>query len=262
MINCDSLTQAARKLSLVASCEPITPELLRITTIFKYPDGSHVDLFLREHYGLLREYTLSDLGETTGYLLELNIRPWKTNKRKELVSRICKTLGIRQDGAELKLQMAEHEIADQLGDAIVRLSQACIRVSDLALSFTVRTLSAFRDDVEEFLDSNGYKYETDVPIQGGFGKEVKIDFQVEGPRRPSLIQTLAAANAVTGSRIADDVFTKWYDIKHVRSAQNFLTVYDSESQGLSPTDLQRIEDFAVVVGYPDQQSELIEAIAA
>lgn len=262
MVDCESLAQVAKKLSVIADCESVSPDLLRITTIFKYPDGSHIDLFLRDHKDLLREFTLSDLGETIGYLLELNIRPWKTNKRKELVSRICRTLGVQQNGAELAISMSEHEITGDLGGAIVRLAQACIRVSDLALSFTIRTVSAFRDDVEEFLDSNGYKYDTDIPIRGGFGKEVRIDFQVEGPRQLSLIQTLTAANAVTGARVADDLFTRWYDIRHMRSSKQFLTVYDSESKGLSPTDLQRIEDFSVVLGYPDQQGELIETLAA
>ena len=141
MINCESLGHMARKLSPVVDCAPISPDLLRITTIFKYPDGSHIDLFLRDHRDLFKQFTLSDLGETTGYLLELNIRPWKTNKRKDIISRICKTLDVKQDGAELKIDFPEYEMSEVMGDAIVRLSQACIRVSDLALSFTIRSVS-------------------------------------------------------------------------------------------------------------------------
>src|SRR5208283_3659269 len=102
-------------------------------------------------------FMLTDLGETTAYLLEMNIRPWKTQRRKKMIETICSTLNVKQDGGELKIPLASYE-TEHLGDAFVTLAQACIRVSDVSMTQTLRTVSAFKEDVEEFLDSTGYKY--------------------------------------------------------------------------------------------------------
>lgn len=262
MLDCASFGKIASGISLVLNCAEVKPGLLRFTTIFRYPDGSFVDLFLRQDISdALNSFTLTDLGETTAYLLEMNIHAWKTNKRKGMISSICETLDVKQDGGELKIQLTNYE-ADRLGDAFVRLAQACIRVSDVSMTQTLRVTNPFKDDLEEFLDSTGYRYEVDRMIPGKFGQEVKIDFSVEGPRTVSLLQSLSAANAVVGRHMADDLFTRWYDIPHMKSASRFVTVIDANNSPFSEPDLRRIEELSTMVSFPDQQQELLQLIAA
>jgi hypothetical protein len=262
MLDCQSWVQRSKNVSIVVDCSTVSTDILRLTTIFKYPDGSHVDLFLKhDSQHMFDSFVLSDLGETTGYLLELNIRPWKTQKRKRVISQICATLGVEQDGGELKISLSHHEL-DDWGDALMRLAQACIRVSDIALTYTSRIVSAFRDDVEEFLESTGYRYETDRMVPGKFGPEVRIDFSVTGAHAEYLLQTLTAANTVVARHTSDDLFTKWYDIPHMRSAAQFVTVLDASSNVFAVPDIRRLQEVSTVIGFPDEQDLLRHTLAA
>jgi hypothetical protein len=262
VIDCAAFAGITRGLSLIRECSEIKPGLLRFSTVFKYPDGSNVDLFLRQDDGTFTEaFTLTDLGETTGYLLEMNIRPWKTQRRKKLISGICATLDVVQDGGEFKVSLASYE-NEKLGDAFVRLAQTCIRVSDVSMTQTLRTVSAFKEDLEEFLDSTGYHFETDRMIPGKFGPEVRIDFSVEGPRRVSLLQALTAANSVVGHRVAEDVFIRWHDIEYMKSGAQFITALDSNNAHFPDQDLRRAEELSLMVAFPDQQDELLQVLAA
>jgi len=261
-MDCASFAKIASGISLVQDCKEIKPGLLRLTTAFKYPDGSSVDLFLRQNPNtMLDSFTLTDLGETTAYLLEMNIRPWKTERRKKLIAGICETLHVTQDGGEFKLVLADYE-SDKLGDAFVRLAQTCIRVSDVSMTQTLRTVSAFKEELEEFLDSSGYPYETDRMVRGKFGPEVRIDFSVEGPNRVSLLQALSAANVMVGHRAALDVFARWYDIPYLKNSTQFITVIDANNSSFPEQELRRVEEVSNVVTFPDQQQDLLEAIAA
>lgn len=262
MMDCASFAKIASGISLVMDCSEIKPGLLRFTTIFKYPDGSQVDLFLRQDEATFTNaFTLTDLGETTAYLLEMNIRPWKTQRRKKLISGICSTLEVQQEGGEFKIPLASYE-SEQLGDAFVKLAQACIRVSDVSMTQTLRVVSAFKEDLEEFLDSTGYQYETDRMVRGKFGPDVRIDFSIEGPRRVSLMQALTAGNIVVGHRAAEEVFTRWYDIAPMKSAMQFITAVDANNSSFPDQDLRRVEEHSIIVAFPDQQQELLQALAA
>jgi hypothetical protein len=264
MLDCASFNEIASRISVVRSCQALANGILRVTTTFQYPDGSYVDLFFRERSdNFLNSLVLTDMGETTAYLLELNIRPWKTAKRKQIISRICHTLGVEQSGAELLINVAQYErTAEQIGPAIIRLAQACLRVSDISLTYSLRSVSAFREEVEEFLDGLGYRYETDVKIPGQLGKDVVIDFSVEGPNRISLVHTMSAANSIVARHVADDVFTRWYDIRHVRSGRNCVTVYDGSTNAFAETDIQRIGDFSTSLAFPDEQESIAAMLKA
>jgi hypothetical protein len=261
MIGCQQIQASASRLTIVIDCALIGSDILRVTTTFRYPDGSYVDLFVKETPNeLFHSYVLTDMGSTTAYLLDMNLRAWKTSKRRNAVGQICKVLGVSQDGGALQVLIKRN--AEDFGSAVLRLAQACIRVSDLALTYTIRSVSAFKDDVEEFLDSTGFEYKVDPKFQGQFGKEVRIDFQIYGPRQESLVQAITAANSVVANRVADDSFTRWYDIKVHRSGKQFITVYDSIVTAFDPTDLLRLEDLSIIVGFPDQQEILREVLAA
>ncbi len=261
-MTCKEFNEIAAGISLVLDCSEVSPGILRFHTIFKYPDGSDVDLFLRQDQSSFTDhFMLTDLGETTAYLLEMNIRPWKTQRRKKLIAGICETLGVEPSGGEFRVPLAIYE-PQQLGDAFVRLAQACIRVSDVSMTQTLRTVSAFKEDLEEFLDSTGFPFEVDRMVPGKFGSQVRIDFSVQGPKRESLLQALSAANEVVGHRVAEDVFTRWYDIPHMKTAAQFITVIDASNGHFPDQDVRRIDEVSTLMEFPDQQEELTRALAA
>lgn len=104
----------------------------RLETVFKYPDGASVDLFLVfDPQGRLDGFKdppiLSDLGQTTSWLADMMIKPWLSKKRQRFVEDVLARLAVRQRGGAFETPFDPTN--ESLEDAIVRLGQACVRIS-------------------------------------------------------------------------------------------------------------------------------------
>lgn len=82
--------------------------------------GSKIDLFLGGEPDLFNGWVLSDLGHAVAYLLDLNVRPWTTKKRKQVVADICASLDVGQQGGEFKVLIARDNLQKELPSAMVR----------------------------------------------------------------------------------------------------------------------------------------------
>jgi hypothetical protein len=133
-ITCKTLLPIIQKFSLIRTCDVIKNGSLRMETPFKYPNGSSIDLFLREEptQGTFKGWLLSDQGQTTAYLLDLHVKPWSTKKRKQTLLDICGSLGVQHSNGDFQIRVLEKEL-NNLPDFMVFLAQACIRISDLGL---------------------------------------------------------------------------------------------------------------------------------
>jgi hypothetical protein len=204
-VDCDTLKGIATTLALVTSCDVIKNGMLRLATPFRYPDGSQIDLFLGSPTGLFPQIRVTDLGQTAAYLFDLQLKPWATFKRKQIVEDVCKSLDVTQDGGELLIALTETDLATSaLSDAMVRVAQACIRTADIAYTQRLRAPASFRDEVEEFISSDGVQVESGIVLPGRFNKDVTLDFRTRGRRVKSLILTLSTQNtaAAHGSCLA------------------------------------------------------------
>jgi hypothetical protein len=258
MFRCDAINEVLRSnVSLVTQCDTAENGMLRIATAFRYPDGSHVDIFLDQRSTM---YVLSDLGETTAYLFELGIRLWESRRRRSIVTDVCRDLRIQREGGQLQVQVAELDHA-AFADALLRLAQACIRISDIALTLTHRSVNDFRDQVEDFIETNHFRYEAGHTVVGLEGNEVHIDFRVEGLTRVSMVQTLTAANEHTARHQAESVFAKWYDIRESKDGNQFVTVCDSSTDVFSGPELRRLQDFSRVIRFPAQDQVFLASLA-
>ena len=79
MIDCLMIDGDTTASALVQQCDVVASGALRMLTPFQYPDGSQIDLFIEETKPLLGARILSDLGQTTSYLLDLQVKPWASN---------------------------------------------------------------------------------------------------------------------------------------------------------------------------------------
>ncbi len=260
-MNCETLQGFVKEFSLIRQCDIIQNGMLRMATLFKYPDGAYIDVFLGKTQELLSGWVLTDLGQTTAYLLDLNIKPWTTKRRKQIVSDICKGLEVEQDGGEFKVAIAEDQMAD-LPQAIVRLSQACIRCSDLVLTQRFRMPAVFKEELEEFVEGTALQYESAIILPGQYGWDIPIDFQVHGRNVNSLIQTLSTINTVAAHGLSNEVFRRWYDLSTQRVQYQFLTVYDTNSDVFRDDDLARLGSVSTVFGFPAHQEDLSLALGA
>jgi hypothetical protein len=232
-------------------------------TVFTYPDGSNVDLFLGQPTpdGRVR---ISDHGNTVAYLLDLGLEPWSTTRRKKLVGEICQSLEVEQRGSEFLIETpyAHHET---LG-AIVRLGHACVRASELAMTIQGRTVSAFQENLEEFVASTDLPFEANVEVEGRYHKKIMIDFEVRGAHFASWLKSLAAGTKSTAHEMATDLFAKWHDLSHLKQStgteRQFVTVCSFDRAAPKDEDIERLKEYSLVFTFPEQQDELREVLAA
>lgn len=258
-MDCAGLRKLVEGFSLVKECDEIRNGMLRISTPFQYADGSHVDMFFERD--LAQEWKLTDMGQTFAYLLDLHVKPWSSKRREQALSDICTSLGVSREGGQLFVRVPENR-PDILTSAMVCLAQACLRVSDLAMTQRFRMVSAFRDDVEEFVANADLLYETQYALEGRYGKPVEVDFRIKGRATSSLVLTLSTANATAAHGLCNEVFRRWYDLEHHRSEHLFLTAYDTTTDVFREDDLHRLRDVSAVLGFPAEADAMHEAIAA
>ncbi len=260
-MDCDHILQAAKTFPLVLSCAVIRNGMLRLETPFHYPNGASIDVFVGTLENLFTPIIVTDFGQTTAYLLDMQIKHWQTARRRQIVADICRTLQVEQDGGQFVVRLAQHQLPE-LSAAIVRLAEACIRVADLSFTQRLRSPVMFRDEMEEFVDAAGVAYETGVTLPGQFGKPVPVDYRVRGRTVVSLVQTLSTANTAAAHGLANEVFRRWYDLSPHRVDNQFLTIYDSTNDVFRSDDLDRLGSLSTVFAFPAQSDAVREALAA
>jgi hypothetical protein len=259
-LDCSKLESMVHAISLVQECDVIANGSLRISTPFTYPNGSHVDVFFEDNPGLFDSCVLSDLGQTFLYLNDALIKLDSTARKKQILDDICDELDVRFREGSFQVQLAGDQLVD-VSDAIFRLSQACMRVSEFATHQRLRSANPFRDDVEEFFEASSLRYRPDVKTIGRFGKEVKIDFEVEGK---NYVLVLAAMNESSAHSSGLEIFSKWYDLAQVegQNGHRLITVYNSNSPSIRAVDIQRLGEMSQTIAYPSDQQLLKEVLTA
>jgi hypothetical protein len=257
-MNCEQVKSLVSNFSLIENCDVIKNGAIRMSVPFQNPDGSKIDLFLKKENG---HWILSDLGLTTSNLLDLHVKLWTTKKRKQIVSDICQSLCIQQNGGQFQIIIPDAKMAE-LPESMVRLAQGCLRISDLAFTQRLRSQSVFREDVEEFLATTDLPYEENIELPGQYGVPIQIDFRVSGSSQTSLLQTLSTANSAAAHGLSTEVFRRWYDLSTYRTKNQFLTFYDTNNDFFRDDDLKRISSVSTIFGYPAEQERITTVLAA
>jgi hypothetical protein len=259
-LNCSQLEKIAHTLPLVRGCDVVRNGALRMSTPFLYPNGDRIDVFLEVKQGdLFAPLSLSDYGHTALYLRDAQVQMDAKDKRGDVLESILSQLKVKYIDGDLSIDIQEAEPTD-LRDAIFRLSQACLRISDFAAHARLRTVNPFKDDIAGFLRSSGLQVAPDVQVRGRYQNEVKIDFQVFGKQRSSYLCVLAPTQTAAHTS-ANEVFRKFYDIHAVNDDFQRIAVYSSTSR-LRDSDKNRLRDYSKVVAYPSEQRTLSDLLAA
>lgn len=258
-LNCEAIKEHVKSFSLVKDCDIIKSGDLRIATPFNYPNGSHIDLFLKKNNDLFNSYILSDFGQTSDYVSDMQFNLWATKKRRLIIDDICQSLNVEQSDGQFQIELTYDDIK-QFYNPIVRLSQACIRVSDLVFTQRLTNSGTFQDEMEEFLDISHFKYEPNIILKGDFDNDVKVDFKVFGSNIISLVQVLSAGT--NSHAVSNEIFRRWYDIKSYRNLNQFITVYDQNYKTYRDDDIKRLSELSTVLGFPKEQEQIVESLAA
>ncbi len=257
-IDCEKIKDTILKYALIQDCERINEELIRLPTHFMYPDGSFIDIFVVRQSDPLTLCYLSDMGQTAAYLADLHIYIHQNKKKRLLAENICKMLNVEERDGELTVPADD---ISKLGNAVIRLSQACIRISDFYFTQRFKRAFSYKDSVEDFLDSGNLIYSSDIALPGKYDKDIIMDFEVEGRRSSSLIVTLSTLNPASSHAMANEAFRRWYDLEPHRDEYGFLTLYDSSNSHIHEEDIRRLSEISSVFAFPAEASSVYEVLA-
>jgi len=223
----------------------------RAQTALIYPDGSSIDVFFKLS-DQATQAELTDLGTTVGWLMDMGIQTWTTSRRRDQVQSVLDAFDAGQKGAEIVVTVRPGEA---LASAIIRLSQACARVSDLYLTKR-QQIAQFRETVEELVSAFDFSYEARKELKGVEAK-VTVDLLVDGPNQESAVLCIDPTR-----QAVDDAAHKWYDLRD-RGEQK-LTVYNDTQRELERSYMQYLtREGTLVLPYTQQDAirEVLNAVA-
>ena len=144
-------------------CSPAPQEGIRVRTPMLYPDGGIVDVFVLTRGG---SYTVTDFGDALGWLGLQSVSWQRSPKQQMLIQDVCQTLRIEQ----LQGQLALRSVTDEaLGESVLRVAQAVVRVSDLWFTFRTQSFQNTADEVGEWLFAKG-RYPSSAKYSEGAGR--------------------------------------------------------------------------------------------
>ncbi|HJT77232.1 MAG TPA: DUF1828 domain-containing protein [Gemmataceae bacterium] len=268
-IDCANVKELVGRFSLVRDCETLDDGTLRIATAFHYPDGSLIDVFLKEEApppedreaSWIRGYLLSDFGQTMTYLMDMGVRPSSSERKKRIVDDICTSTGVEYRRGELQVWIDPRDTA-AVGTGIAQLVLACVRSADLSFFQKYPSAKPFQEEVKEFIGRDRIE-ESPGALAGQWGRQVEVDFIVRGRKRRSLVKTVSTGGMASSIHpYLTEAFARWYDLKPVHAKDQMVTVIDEREHTGRPDDLRRLETLSEVVVFPRDRELLRQILAA
>lgn len=250
---CELITE---QMGLLYTCSPVD-QYVRIQTPFLYPDGDIIDIFFQ---GEGDTGTLTDLGETLRWLRMQTVTQRQSSKQQQLIADICLTHSVELYRGMLTVRVKRSE---DFADAITRLSQCILRVSDLWFTFRNKMGESIVDDVEEFLRENNIVFNRSPKLVGQSSKSWRPDFQTRGKERSSFVRVLS-----TGSRAVarDQVFqttSMWHDLNYFtvgKEAIQLISLFDDTADVWTQEDIQLVASLSDIA-YWSRPDEFLEKVA-
>lgn len=238
-------------------CAPINGHT-RIRTPYLYPDGDVIDVFLvNDDFPA----TLTDFGDTLGWLWTQTVSNKRTAKQQRLIEEVCRTHGV-----ELFRGMLTVRVNTSAGfpEAVTRLSQAALRVADLWFTFRSQTNATVNDEVEEFLESRYIAYDRRERLIGRSGNTWTVDFHTRTRNRSALVNVLSTGSKVSARRIAEHTLAAWVDLSNYKmGAENlrFVSLFDDDLDVWTPESFALVEDVSEIA-YWSHRDEFAELLAS
>ena len=227
--------QIAITLPPLFECSLAPYEGVRVQTPLVYPDGGIVDVFILERQG---EYVLTDFGEALGWLRMHSASDSLSPRQRGFVNDVCRTLGVRLERGQLTLRIGKN---DALGEAVLRLAQAVVRVSDVRFTFKRQRLQTTANEVEKWLRERQINFRRSVRRQGRSRKNWRVNFETRSDNRTSMVFLLSTRDRSAVNSITERVTTACLDLNYMRESQRsvirFVSLFDDSR------DVWRQEDF-------------------
>ena len=254
MLDIEEAIQAAKRSTLILSTDRTPRGHTRFETGMIYPDGTSIEVFLPREPDLIEKggLRLTDFGQTMDWLLNIPVRPWLSKKRQTQLEQAIKLYGVVQSGGELVLPLKS---LDEVATGVLRLAQACLRVSDLSFSKRTALQSSFNEDVEAVLSDLDVNYVPEAELEARGGKLIRVDFLVKRQHLPpAAILTMSNGNASQAHVLANEVFSRFYDLRTFKRPEDRVTIWNDGQNVYREVDLNRLGDVSTVVPISDTQT--------
>lgn len=237
-MNSNELCSAlGRLLPSLFVCSEAGHEGVRVRTPMLYPDGGVVDVFVLPRGS---GYIVTDFGDALGWLWLQSVSPKRSARQDALARDVCQTLRIELFNEQLVLRAVT---PDTLGEAVIRVAQAAVQVSDLWFTIRSQAVQTTADEVEEWLNEKRIPCQRNVSKQGRSNREWTVNFETQTDHRTGLVFLLSTGSRGAVHRITDHVVAGCVDLNHLKESQSnleFVSLFDDT------VDVWRLEDFSQV----------------
>ena len=185
----------------------------------------------------------------------------RSPKQQALIQDVCQTLRIELSQGQLVLRQVTREM---LGESVLRVAQAAIRVSDLWFTLRSQSLQTTADEVDEWLREKQIPFERQVQKQGRSTQNWKIDFETYTDNRTSLVFVLSTGTRGAVRRLAEHVLAGCVDLSHLKASQQgliFVSLFDDTEDVWRPEDFSLVEEYSQIARWsrPDEFELLLRA---
>ena len=252
----DLCAAVTRTLSPLFVCSPAPQEGIRVRTPLLYPDGGVVDVFVLERGD---HYIVTDFGDALGWLGLQSVSQRRSPKQQALVQDVCQTLRIRLFNEQLVLREVPE---DALGEAVLRVAQAAVRVSDLWFTFRSQSVQTTADEVDEWLREKRIPFQRQVTKRGRSMRDWTVDFETIADNRTSLVFLLSTGARGAVHRITDHVLAGCVDLNHIKETQSnmaFVSLFDDTADVWRTEDFRLVEEYSQIArwSYPDELERIL-----
>ena len=247
-----------RSLPALFECTPARREGVRVRTPLMYPDGGIVDVFVVERAGRCH---VTDFGEALGWLRMQSASARRSPKQNRMVEDTCQTLGVELHRGQLMFRSDGVEV---VGEAILRVAQAVVRVADLWFTLRARAVETVADEVADWLVEKEMSFDRAVNCNGRSGRSWTIDYQTRTNDRTSFVFLLSTGSPGAARRVAEHVLAGCVDLSHLRISQPhlaFVALFDDTEDVWREEDFSLLEQQSVVARWsrPDEFEQILLA---
>jgi hypothetical protein len=248
----------AAQMGKLFTCEPINYHpYIRIRTPFLYPDGDMIDIFYKDNEDTI---TLTDLGETLGWLKMQTIAQQLSLKQRQIIADICLTHNVEFHQGMFSIQVKH---AEDLASSVIRFSQGLSRVSDLWFTFRGKVGESIVDEVAELFQDHSIQFERRPKIQGRSTTIWYPDFRIGRKTSQTLIKVLSTGSHAASHSIAINVAAMWHDLSDLakgREASHFISLFDDTVNVWNQKDILLVQNESDAA-YWSRPDEFLQKIA-
>lgn len=229
----------------------------QVRTPMLYPDGGVVDVYITE---IADHYVVTDFGDALGWLRMQSASGKLSPNQRLMLDDVVLTQGVDLNSGQLQMNCQDVTL---LGEAVQRVAQSVVRVSDLWLTFRTRRLESIADEVDGWLRQRSFEYERSVRRDGRSGLKWTVDYQVTAGSHNSLVFLLSSGSRAAARRVSEHVVAGCVDLTHLVQLEDIslVSLFDDTLDVWRPEDFSLVENVSTAVMWsrPDDLERVLIA---